>query len=99
MKPADVTKEFEHDLLLRNSTSFPKNTKPKFKVGDKVRITVKKDTFSNKYRRNWTTEIFEIFEIQNTAPVTYKIRDLTGEEIIGSFYARELQKTKLNVQC
>jgi transposase InsO family protein len=94
MKPVDVSAEFEHDLLMRYAKTYPKNTKPKLKVGDKVRITVKKDIFSNKYRRNWTTEIFEIYEVQNTAPVTYKIRDLTGEEIIGSFYELELQKTK-----
>jgi len=94
MKPVDVSAEFEHDLLMRYAKTYPKNTKPKLKVGDKVRITVEKDIFSNKYRRNWTTEIFEIYEVQNTAPVTYKIRDLTGEEIIGSFYELELQKTK-----
>lgn len=96
MKPAEVTKEFEHDLLVQFSKNNLKVTKPKLKVGDRVRITVKKDIFSNKYRRNWTTEIFEVCEIQNTSPVTYKIRDLTGEEIIGSFYELELQKTKFN---
>lgn len=95
MKPSEVSSEFEHDLLMRISKTNSKSAKPKFKVGDKVRITVKKDIFSNKYRRNWTTEIFEIFKIQNTAPVTYKIRDLSGEEIIGSFYELELQKTSV----
>lgn len=94
MKPTEVTKEFEHDLLMLYTKTKQKPTKVKFKVGDKVRITVKKDTFSNKYGRNWTTEIFEVCEIQNTAPVTYKIRDLSGEEIQGSFYNQELQKTK-----
>lgn len=98
MKPSEVSPEFEHDLLLRLSKTNPKSAKPKLKVGDKVRITVKKDIFSNKYRRNWTTEIFEIFKIQNTAPVTYRIRDSAGEEIIGSFYELELQKTKSSVK-
>ena len=27
--------------------------------------------------------------------ITYNLKDLNGEEIIGSFYDRELQKTKL----
>lgn len=94
MKPVDVTKEFEHELLLQYSKNNPKVTKPKLKIGDKVRLTVKKDIFSNKYRRNWTKEIFEVFKIQNTAPITYRVKDLSGEEIIGSFYELELQKTK-----
>lgn len=65
MKPAEVTKEFEHNLLEQYSKNNPKVTKPKLKVGDRARITVKKDIFSNKCRRNWTAEIFEVCEIQN----------------------------------
>ena len=32
-------------------------------------------------------------KIKNTVPWTYAISDLNGEEIIGSFYEKELQKT------
>ena len=32
-------------------------------------------------------------EIKNTAPCAYVINDLNGEEIIGTFYEKELQKT------
>ena len=32
-------------------------------------------------------------KIKNTVPWTYVISDLNGEEIIGSFYEKELQKT------
>ena len=65
----------------------------KFQVGDRVRITKFKYTFSNKYYPNWTREIFVINEILNTNPVTHKIKDLNGEEIIETFYNEELQKT------
>ena len=41
----------------------------------------------------WTEEIFKISKIQLTIPVTYKITDYNGEEIQGSFYEQELQKT------
>ena len=37
--------------------------------------------------------MFTILKIQLTIPVTYKITDCNGEEIRGSFYERELQKT------
>ena len=34
-----------------------------------------------------------IKEVTNTAPWTYVINDLTGEEVIGTFNEKELQKT------
>ena len=34
-----------------------------------------------------------IKEVKNTVPWTYVINDLNGEEIIGTFYEKELQKT------
>ena len=33
-----------------------------------------------------------IKEIENAVPWTYVINDLSGEEIIGTFYEKELQK-------
>ena len=38
-------------------------------------------------------EIFVISKIKNTVPWTYVINDSIGEEITGSFYYKELQKT------
>ena len=38
-------------------------------------------------------EIFVIKEINNTVPWTYEINDLNGDEIIGTFYEKELQRT------
>ena len=66
---------------------------PKFSVGDKVRISKKKKTFEKGYTTRWTEEIFTIFEVKLTSPPTYKIVDLNGEEIKGTFYEPELQKT------
>ena len=45
--------------------------------------------------RGWGVEeeIFVIREIQYTNPITYLLNDLDGEEIKGSFYEQELQKT------
>jgi len=65
----------------------------KFQVRDRVRITSYKYTFNNKYDSNWTREIFVITEIFKTRPVTYKIKDIEGEQVIGTFYNQELQKT------
>ena len=70
---------------------------PKFSVGDEVRITKKKKVFEKGYTTRWTEEIFTITEIQDTNPVTYKLADLQGEEIKGTFYEPELQKTEQQI--
>ena len=69
-----------------------KDIKPKFSIGDKVRISKKKKTFEKGYTTRWTEEIFTIAEVKRTSPVTYRITDLNGEEITGTFYEPELQK-------
>ena len=42
---------------------------------------------------NWSEEVFVVDKIKNTVLWTYVINDLNGEEIIGTFYENELQKT------
>ena len=66
---------------------------PKFKVADHVRITKHKNIFAKDYASNWSEEIFVIKEIKNIVQLTYVINDLNGEEIIGTFYEKESQKT------
>ena len=70
---------------------------PKFSVGDRVRITKKKKVFEKGYTTRWTEEIFIIKEIRETNPITYKLKDLQEEEIKGTFYESELQKTEQQI--
>ena len=69
----------------------------KFKIGDKVRIQKKKGLFEKGFTPNWTEEVFTVSKIQRTNPVTYKITDYNDEEIQGTFYEQELQKTSQEV--
>ena len=73
------------------------NITPKFSVGDEVRITKKKKVFEKGYTTRWKEEIFTIKEIRDTNPITYKLTDLKGEEIKGTFYEPELQKTEQQI--
>ena len=66
---------------------------PKFKVGDYVRISKYKNIFAKGYTPNWSEEVFVIKKVKNTVPWTYVINDLNGEQIIRTFYEKELQKT------
>ena len=62
-------------------------------VDDHVKTSKYKNIFSKGYTPNWSEEVFVIKEVKNTVPWTYVINDLNGEEIIGTFYEKELQKT------
>ena len=88
MKPIDVK-----DNTYINIDKEINDKDPKFKVDDHVRISKYKNVFAKGYTPNWTEEVFIIKEIKNTVPWTYVINDLNGEEIIGTFYEKELQKT------
>ena len=68
-------------------------TKPKFEVGDHVRISKYKNIFAKWYTQNWSEEIFVVNRIKNTVPWTYLISDLNVEPIIGSFYEKRIAKS------
>ena len=88
MKPIDVG---DDSFAEYNEESNEKG--PKFKVGDHVRMSKYKNIFPKGYTPNWSEETFVVKKIENTVPWTYVISDLNGEEIVGSFYVKELQKT------
>ena len=67
----------------------------RFKVGGRVRISKFKNIFAKGYTPNWSKEIFIVDKINDTIPYTYNLKDLNGEEIIGSFYDKELQNSIL----
>ena len=67
----------------------------RFKVGDRVRISKFKNIFAKGYTPNWSKEKFIVDKVNDTVPHMYNIKDLNDEEIIGSFYDRELQKSIL----
>ena len=88
MKPTDVK-----DYTYINFKKDVNDKDPKFKVADHVRISKYKNIFAKRYTPNWSEEVFISSKINNTVPLTYGINDLNGEEITGSFYEKELQKT------
>ena len=46
------------------------------------------------YTPNWWEEVFVVSKTKNTVPWTYVVSDLNGELITGSFYEKELEKTR-----
>ena len=52
-----------------------------------------KNIFAKGYTPDWSEEVSVVSKIKNTIAWTYVINDLNGEEMTGSFYEKELQKT------
>ena len=88
MKPIDTKSD---SFAEYNEESDKKDIK--IKASDNFRISRFKNVFSKGYTPNWSEEIFIVKKIKNTVPWTYVISDLNIEEIIGSFYEKEVQKT------
>lgn len=92
MAPAAVT-IYNAQQAKRNMDSRYKTPerKPKYSVGNLVRISRTKGTFEKGYEANWSEEIFKIIKIlKHRKPPVYELEDLNGELIDGIFYEEEL---------
>ena len=94
MTPVEASKKNESTVYFNLYGDMEQlSCKPKFKVGDKVRISkCKRKIFDKGYTPDWTEEIFLVDKNQSTNPVTYRLK-----EIQGSFYEPELLKAKQDV--
>lgn len=98
MAPKDVTQNHEQKLLnIFHSLQrkMPLYDKIKFKTGDLVRVSKNKMVFEKGYTPNWSTELFKISSVFRSNPVTYGIKDLNNDPIMGRFYTEELQKARV----
>ena len=100
MSPSEASKQENEMRVLQNTIEKTRSipiTKPKFKIGDTVRLSRTKAIFEKGYLPNWSEELYIVNKVQETIPITYKVKDLLDEEIEGSFYEKELQKTEQEV--
>ena len=74
MKPIDVTSDSYAEYNEDSNKRYPK-----FKVGDHVRISKRKNIFVKAYAPNWLKEVFVLRKIKNTVQWTYIVRDLKCE--------------------
>ena len=95
MTPHDASQKENEEEVRRNlqGKARSRTARPKFRIGDQVRIAKSKRHFEKGYTPNWTEEVFVVDQVLPTEPVTYKIRDLADEPIVGSFYEQQLQRT------
>ena len=83
MKPIDVTYDSYAEYYEHSNA-----TKPKFKVGDHVRISKYKNIFAKGSTPNWSEEVFVVIKIKKKIPWAPVISDLNDEPIAGRFYEK-----------
>ena len=65
--------------------------RPHQQPGDVVRISKTKGRLPDKgYLGSWSRELFKVSQRLQTSPVTYRISDLSGKDLEGTFYEQEL---------
>ena len=71
-----------------------KNTlKPSLKVGDKVRLNEKHQTFQKGYLSGWTEEVFVVTKVLlDGNVVAHRVSEWDNTPIKGTFYEQDLQK-------
>ena len=78
MTPTEASKKENKKKVFANlygDLIYLKPKKPKFSIGDKVRISkYKRRVFVKGYTPNWTEEVFVVDKVMLTKPVTYKTR-------------------------
>ena len=85
MKPVDVKDDTYIDFKKEVN-----DKDPNFKVDDHVRISKYENIVAKGYKTNQYEDVFVIKKVKNRVPWTYVINDLNDEEIIGTFYEKEL---------
>jgi len=100
-KPAEITHDnalevwdFMYGGLGRYPTlQFRDKRKPKVQIGDRVRITKWRRQFHKATEsQNFTPEVFNVKEVIETDPLSYRIVDDKDEAVIGRFKPEEVQK-------
>ena len=70
--------------------------KPRYQVGDILRIRFKIPTFHKGYKIQFTGEVFEVVANPTLNPPTYNIKDKHKQMIQGKFYEQELVLFRYN---
>ena len=95
MSPKEVNNDNMEQVWWNIHNTLPLRKKPKFKIGDYVRIIMQIKQFQKEATPGWSKEIFRIREVLPTTPRTYSIEDLNKNKVVGSFYFEELQPVSL----
>ena len=93
MAPADVTDQNQKKVWEKlYGGHYPTSDSFQLQVGDQVRIPRAKGRFEQGFLQNWSDEVFIVVQCVGRVPPVYKLKDVAGETLDGTFYSWELQR-------
>jgi len=92
-RPMDVNQTNQREVYQNLYRIKRTRENQKFKVGDRVRVALVRPRLGTSFKPKFSNEIFVIHKIYQTFPYyKYRIRDIRGGFIRGSYYSSELIK-------
>lgn len=92
LRPRDTC--FQNQMVAWHNSfdkQLQRKSKIRFKLHDYVRILINKKVFEKSTSQTFSNTVYQIQEVVNSVPVTYKLKDTNGQ-VVGSFYNEELCK-------
>jgi Integrase core domain len=89
LRPVDVTDKNSLHVFHQLTKSY-KAKSPRYSVGQFVRLAKDKSKLEKGYEYRFTEEIFKIIQVIRHSVPVYRLEDLTGGSIKGTFYEPEL---------
>jgi hypothetical protein len=97
MTPSQANNKRNESKLIEMQNDSESKLKAKLKVGDLVRLAIKKELFTKGYKQTYTDEIFKIVKVNTWQyKPMYHVADMNDEIIKGRFYEDQLQKVVSN---
>ena len=96
LPPKDITVKNEREVYERVylPIELKREKQPvvfKFKKGDKVRISSRRGVFEKGYTPQFSHEVFVVAAALPTHPPRYRLKDLNGEVVLGSYYEEMIE--------
>ena len=97
MRPSEVRKEDEDRIWGKlYGTGTKRLTRLKISPGEMVRVSRVKGDFEKGYVPNWTEQHYRVEGAEGRDRRVYKLQNIRGEPIDGSYYQEEIQPIKEN---
>ena len=88
-KPNDINESNQKKLYKKMFNNLP--TISRLKLGDKVRVLIKKNLFEKGYTQNWSDEIYVISKVLNSQGVVwYRVSTFDGKQQQDIYYYNQL---------
>ena len=100
MRPIDVTPENSQEIWKRVYAPYLRASgrKPKYSIGETVRMAKDKGVFEKGFLPNYSDEIVKIHGIKKGHANLYTLQDDKGKNFSTRFYGEELSKTRKDAE-